>query len=307
MRGPGQRARISAAALLLLALAGCDEKPAPGTSTPPAPIATPMSSPPKPPTAPDETSRRARWDQRPTVEPPPELPKAWRALPAKIPDARLTAAHHELRSRVDAVPPYRHVHLELRIFGRDAEVEASLRDALSGLELPGLGEALPTAPVRVGDVTWSVEVHRLVAPPGEAREHRVELDWRRVPTDPPELEKCRRPVAVEPPAARPAWLSRPTDTRSTRRRISAAAALDAHGLRVTLRMRYHNGFAQDEAVGHLIEAARAAGLSLTEGSGPRQTWQGPAGRLTWEPDPDEMHLGCLINGPVIRILWSAPR
>ncbi len=298
-----RRAAALGAAALVLAAMGCQEKPTP--AKPPA--AKPDATAPAAPKGPTLAERRARFEQRAVVEAPLELPPAWRDLPKALGDARLTGVFHEVRSRVDREPPYRHVHLQVRAFGTDAEVDAALLAALRGLELPGLEKGLPKGDVKDGALTWSVEVRRLIAPEGEAREHRVEIDWLRVPPTPADAKGCRRPPAVDAPAARPAWLSRPTDTRSTRRRISAAVADTPDGQRVTIRMRYRNGFAHDEAIGHLMDAARAAGLKQVDGSGPRQTWEGEAGRLSWTPDPSAMHLGCEINGPVVEIVWVPRR
>jgi hypothetical protein len=155
----------------------------------------------------------------------------------------------------------------------------------------------------VGTVTWSVRLARLVAPKGEAREHRVEFDYLRTPKAPADPKKCKRPPALDLPAEHPKFLRKPTSARSTRRLISQQVSRGHDGLRVSLRMRYHNGFALDEGMGHLMKAAETAGLKRSAGEGPRQTWRGATGTLRWSPDPDEMQLGCRINGSVVLIDW----
>lgn len=297
---------ISATALCALLALGCKAPPAEPDAAPrPDAAANNHKSDP----GPTPAERRARYDQRPTVELPAELPPAWRKLVARL-DARPTRVRHEVRT-TSGRADWRAVELELRMWGLDDAVEATLRQHLAPLDLPGLdpdGAALPDAPVEAGPVRWSIDVGRLVAPAGEPREHLVTLKWRRTPDAPDAPAKCRKPHPVEAPAAAPGWLTQTTSRRSTRQRITAAVELDPKARRVALRMLFRNGFAHDEHVGHLADGAARAGFERQSGEGPRQRWKHPDGAtFEFAPDTaDDLGLGCTLAGPVIAIELTTP-
>lgn len=298
---------VKLAAALCVALtalaAGCKAPPAEPDAAPRRDAAVAKADP-----GPTLAERRARYDGRTTVELPAELPPAWRKLVARL-DARPTRVRHEVRT-TSGRADWRAVELELRMWGLDAAVEATLRQHLASLELPGFdaAAALPDAPVDVGPVRWSVDVGRLVAPVGEPREHLVTVKWRRTPDAPDAPVKCRKPYPVEAPAAAPGWLTKTTSRRSTRQRITAAVELDAKARRVALRMLFRNGFAHDEHVGHLAEGAARAGFERQSGEGPRQRWTHPDGAtFEFAPDTaDDLGLGCTLAGPVIAIELVKP-
>ena len=74
---------------------------------------------------------------------------------------------------------------------------------------------------------------------------------------------------------------------------------------VVIKMLYRNGFAHDENVGQLTQAAVRRGLSHVSGTGPRQLWKGPGGEvLELSPVSQELNLGCTVRGPVLEIVWS---
>lgn len=304
-RSIGLGATLLFGATLLLS---CGEPPTPVDA--PDPAASASAPPAKPePTRPASTveGRRARWAARPVVELPPAVPPAWRTVASRL-DGRLVEARHAVRSR-RSLTPWRTVKLVVRVFGDDAEVVERVRAALGAAKLGGLPTTgLPDEPVASGDTTWSVDIGRLVAPPGEPREQIVTIEWRRRPADPAEVKGCRKPPEVEPPAAAPSWLAKVTRARSTRRRVTAATVADRKGTAVALRMLFHNGNAHDEHVGHLAEAAARAGFTHVSGEGPRQRWTHADGRrFEFEPDnSDDLGLGCRLAGPVIAIDYRVP-
>ncbi len=261
----------------------------------PAPVKkAPSSSP---------AERLAKHEATPTVAAPKDLPKAWRGL---LKGARLVGARHEVRSRSDGKPAFRSVSLELRYFGVDDEVMAGLRKALEGLKLPGMPTQGVEAEVREGPVAWKTDVRRRKAPAGEARQTLVTVEWRRAHPDPAEARECRRPPPLNAPPELPRWLSRATLNNTTRRRISVATSATAEAQEVHLRLSFRNGFAQDGFVGRLSKAAQKAGLKKRSGSGTRQVWAGPKGRLQWAPyNRKDLHLGCAPWGPIVSVEWRA--
>lgn len=293
---------------LLLALWGCGDKQEAPAGEPKAPAASHAAAAAQAPAAaaPGSTleERRARYEARLTVALPEQLPGAWKRMVSAT-GGRVTAAEHEARVRVDGAPAWRHVRLELRLFGTDAEVDARLLSALKALNLPGQGDALPEEPVEAGDVRWSVERQRFVAPPGEARETIATIAWTRSPPQPAELSKCRKPQSLDLPADTPSWLRRLVEDRSTRRRVGIAVAAGPDGAGQRITMLFHNGFAQDESVGQLIAAAKAQGFTLADGSGTRQRWRSGNQTLAWRPINADLALGCNLEGPVVEIAWSA--
>ncbi|MCA9538563.1 MAG: hypothetical protein KC620_06725 [Myxococcales bacterium] len=288
---------------LLLTIVGCTREAPPVPDAAP-PAAAPIAA--AAPAEPDEAERRAKFEARPAIEAPADLPIGWRRLIAST-GARLTEAHHAVRSQ-HVGPPAREVRLSLRLFGPDDEVEAKLITALKALDLSGLGEALPKGPVEDGPVRWSIEFAHLVAPRGEPREHRVELRWRRAPTEPSDPPRCRKPLPVDAPADTPAWLVKLTERRSTRQRVTAEVNARSERLEVRLHMYFWNGFAHDEHVGQLAEAASRAGFVAESREGPRQRWRHENGAtFTVNPDPSELHLGCELRGPVLELVWTSAR
>lgn len=292
--------------VLAVAVAGCRE--APPAAAPDAAVTAPAAAPAAGATL---AERQARFEGRAVIALPAELPAAWARMVRSL-GARPTGLRHEVRTSAGK-EGWRLVELDLRLFGEDAAVEAKLVEALGALGLPGLDGRLPVDAVEAGPVRWSVQVDRLVAPPGQAgepvaREQIVRLRWQRTPPAPAEAVKCRKPLPVDAPAVTPAWLAEVTSRRSTRQRITAAVKLDAAKARVEQRMLFHNGFAHDEQVGDLAAAAARAGFARVEGEGPRQRWQHADGSvLAFRPDTaDDLGLGCTLAGPVIAIEWSGP-
>lgn len=289
---------------------GCGDRPA----DPPPPSPTPPAAEaPAAPAGPTEAERRARYESRATVPAPPALPAAWKRYIQTL-DGKLIEARHEVRSTAGA-EDWRAVHLRIRVFGQDDAVRARVHGALAALALPGLptlaeaDEAFWTGRVITeGPVRWSLDIGRLVAPPGEPREQIVELRWRRTPSDPDDPRDCRKPVPVDAPAATPAWLARTTNRRTTRHRVSAAVRYEGKGRTVEMRMLFRNGLAHDEHVRHLAEAAARAGFTRESGEGPRQRWRHADGSVfTFDPDTrDDLGLGCRLAGPVLAIRLEMP-
>lgn len=270
------------------------------------------SDPPSPPPAADARpttptltveARRARYDARPTIEPPADVPTRWAELPRGL-EGRLTRVEHEVHARTDDAPPYRRIQMELRVFGTDAGVEARLLSALSALELPGLSAGLPEGPVTEGAVTWRLTVRRFRAPPGEAREAIATLDWRHVPPDPPDPPRCKKPKPVTAPPEAPKWLRARTLRMTTRQRVSATVTRDPEGVRVTMHVLFRNGETQDGDVASLVKLAERRKMTREREAGLEQRWVGSKDTLSWRPDNRPLHLGCRIVGPVIELSWA---
>ncbi len=297
--------------LALLALAAACSDPPP--AAPPAAETPPAEAAPAAPTGPTVAERRARFEARPTVDLPDDLPPAWRGY-AKALDGRLVEARHAVRSHPGRAG-YRAVSLTIRVFGLDDAVRARVHGALAGLDLPELppladagedfwrGEVIVDGPVR-----WRIDIGRLVAPPGEPREQIVALEWTREPPPAaPDVRDCRKPPAVPAPASAPAWLSRTTSKRTTRRRVTAeirrTAKAKAIEERIELRMLFRNSYAHDEHLRHLAEAAAKAGFTREGDAGTRQRWAHPDGsRFTFAPETaGDLKLGCTLAGPALRL------
>ena len=284
--------------LWIAALNGCGDAPAPAPP-PDATSRTPIAG---PDTA--EPDRRHRFEARPTVETPATLPPAWKRLISNW-DGRLTAVEHGERTRVGRQAIDRRVRLQVRVFGRDDEIRTRLMTGLRRLDLPGLGDSLPDAEIRRGDVTWSIEVFSLIAPRGSAREHRVELRWARHPSQAAQRPKCRKPPPLDQPALAPAWLRTWARNGATRRIVGVDTQRTAKKLTIEMTMLYRNGLSHDEAVGKLARAAGAAGFEPKARSGPRQRWRHPNGQtLELSPNREELRLGCVVSGPVLQVRWS---
>ncbi len=284
--------------LLATLLIGCG-----GESAPPPPAAD-ASVPPAP--GATVAERRARYEGRATVEPPREMPAAWRDLPAKL-EAKLGRIEHEVRSRVDDAEPYRRVRMELRLFGTDAAVEARLLSALSAMKLPGLGDGLPTEAVNADSIHWSLSVRRFVAPPGTPREAIVTLDWRHVPPDPPEPPRCKKPRPVKAPRGAPRWLRARTLRMTTRQRVSATTVHDPDGVRVSMRVLLRNGETQSGDLTRLVKLAKRLKFERETLDGMHQRWVGKRDTLEWRADNQGLNLGCQITGPVLAIVWTRRR
>jgi hypothetical protein len=295
--------------LAALALIGCDPAPSPPNTAPGAPQSAALSAAPssEPAAAPASEAqqpapavkRRARFKARPNIQAPPELPKRWRgALEALENKAESISV-----SRRSGDPAWQTVHLRLRTFGLDTALTAEVQALLRGADLQDADAPLPTEPVIDGATTWSLDIGHLVAPKGEARGHRVELDWRHVPPVPANPADCRKPAAVNTPADAPRWLQRAIKQDSTRRLVGYEVNRHAGGRTVQLLVWFHNGYAQDAAVKRIVDGAKAAGLAHLGGEGPRQTWFNRARgtKLTWRPERGELHLGCAPKGPVISL------
>ncbi len=290
---------------VLLVAAGCEKAPPAPASEPPATPA-PAEKAAEPAPVPD-VDRRARYEGRPTVQPPRDLPKAWRELPDKL-DARLSAAAHELRTRwTPGEDGYRRVELELRLFGTDAEVEARLLSAIGALKLPGASSQLPEVPVEAPPVTWSLKVRRFVAPEGAAREAIATLRWERVPPDPADLPRCRKPRPVPAPAETPAWLVQRTKRTTSRQRVGATVAARPEGSQIAMHVLYRNGETLTGEIARLVQAAERLKLERAEADGLRQVWKGERGTFSWRPDTSDLALGCKIAGPVLALEWSPAR
>ena len=71
---------------------------------------------------------------------------------------------------------------------------------------------------------------------------------------------------------------------------------------------FRNGYAQDETVGFVGQAATRAGYAHQSGSGPKQRWRHPNGAtLEIHPERDDLHIGCILEGPVLELTWKGPR
>jgi hypothetical protein len=300
--GVGGLRRGCATVLALWSLLGCE---APSKSVILDAATTPVVTP--SPTVEQQTAQaKSRYDTRPTINLPKFVPPAWKAMVAKL-APRLTRLDHEVRAHQSVRKGSRWLELEFRLFGVDAILDARVHEGLVTLGLPGIGTDLPTAPVMVGDVHWSIDVDRLVAPSGASRESRYIIKWRRVPPPPDARRRCRKPPVVQPPIGTPGWLVNVTQRRTTRQRIRASTRIEAKGQRVTLATFFRNGYAQDETVGQVTRAARQAGYAHQSGNGPKQRWRHPNGStLRLHPEKDDLQIGCVLEGPVLELTWTGP-
>ena len=235
---------------------------------------------------------------------PEKLPRAWKKMLASI-DARPYEIQFTGRSHAGHWRGAAELLIKFRLFGRDAEVDARLLDALRTLKLPGLETGLPQAEVEREDVRWSMEIGRLVAPQGSERESRISIRWQRQPPDPKKRVKCRKPAEQKASADVPTWLARVTSKRTTRRRIELSTRFDSAGDEIHMKLLYRNGFAHDENVGQIMKSLAKVGFEHVSGSGPRQLWKQPEGqRLELSPVPEDLNLGCDIKGPVLEIVLT---
>lgn len=279
--------------IALLALAACADPtpaPAPASTAPQSTTAkSAASAAPKtaPTTAAPAVDAKARFEARESKPLPKQLPKAWKALVATL-DAKVLSARHLVFTRVDGNAPHREVDLVLRVFGDDAANDAKVKAAL---------KAWPEAKLEIDRVKG--------APP---RESQYTIEWAHTPANPPDAKPCRTPKAVDLPPEAPRWLDRVTNARSTRRRVGAGVDVTAHGTTIELVMRYRNGYARDEAIGHFTKAATRQGYEKAGGDGLKQRWTHTDGRrLWWRPDNSRLHLGCAIAGPVLTLTLAPPR
>ena len=282
----------------VLALMACEGSPNLVTKAPTEPT-PPIVSAPGAPQMPKSTpaQRRARFDARPNVEAPAELHRRWREALKALPGSKIESLR--VAARVGS-PSWQRTHLRLRSFGLDATLEGQIKDGLRAAKLQAEGP-IPEEPVQKGNEAWSVEVGHLVAPKGEARGHRVELDWQRTPKG--EAPPCRKPSALDAPKSTPSWLKRVVRKGANRRLVGYDLSRSPKAHTTELLVWFHNGYAQDHAVAALTKAVKAAGLAHTEGEGPRQTWQKGGRELSWRPINEDLHLGCTPTGPVIELLW----
>lgn len=276
----------------LLALVACADPTPPAAPPSSAPksaaapaSARPASSAPATTAAP-KVDARARWAARVSQPLPKDLPKAWRAV-IEATGAKVVSARHLVFTRTDDQPPRREVDLVLRVFGEDAANDAAMRKALA---------PWPDA---------KLEIDRVKGTP--PRQSQYSIEWARRPANAPDAKPCKKPKALDLPAEAPRWLDRVTNARSTRRRVGVAVDRDAEGLTVEQTMRYRNGYARDEAIGHFRKAAERQGFTHDRGTGERQRWIHRDGRvLRWDRDNSELYLGCPVAGPVLVLTLHTP-
>ncbi len=282
---------------LLLGGLGCSESADETTSQ--APVVQEA----KAPEVTDE-QRRTRFEKRPSIALPTGMPRTWQTMVKNL-KARISSVRFTRRSHAASWRGATQIELKFRMFGRDDEIDARILASLQVLKLPGLNGGLPENEVEEGEIRWSIQIGRLVAPPGAMRESRVELKWARQPLDPKNLSKCRKPAQQEVPKDIAGWLTRVTAKRTTRRRIEVTLERTTRHTETSIKMLYRNGFAHDENVGQIMGALKASGFVHQSGSGPRQSWSLADGTsVDLSPVPDDLKMGCLIKGPVLEIILS---
>jgi hypothetical protein len=211
-----------------------------------------------------EPERRARFEARPVVVAPALLPKRFQAL-SGLAGGRLTGATYARQTAWEKAPNAEEVQLEVRLFGLTPEVEKTL---LQGLRTAGLlkaDEGLPPEPIEQDTLRWHVRVSPLRAPVESPREHRIDFSWRRAPTTPDAAPECAKPLATDPPPELPAWLTNLVQTGSTRRLVASRTVHEAESDRAEGVLLFHNGESNDDHVGKLAKAAKAAGFTLAVG------------------------------------------
>ena len=197
--------------------------------------------------------------------------------------------------------------LTFRMFGTDAEVNATLVKALAPLNLYQFNERAEDQTHGSSTCNWSLELNRLVAPKGAARQTQVVLTWSRFPSPVQERGKCRKPKSMEADSTLPKWLRTHSKERSTRRRVVAEISGTLNETSGEVVMLYHNGYAHDEGVGHFSSGLKRAGYVLNEGSGPQQRWSHPNGSQVFFESLSEVHdMGCTLAGPLLSIQWRDP-
>ncbi len=291
---------------LVLSLLACSSEPPPKESKTPDAALEPRKPTSPPLGFPSEAERRIRFEARPQIEPPPDLPKAWLRLAERL-EARWIEAEQELYSHPQGKPT-RHLRLKFRLFDTDLAIAGRLIAALNELKLPGMERGVPARPVEQGEIRWSANVRRLRAPNGAAREHRIELHWAQSPKPPDPLPECRRPPAVEAPQGLPAWIEQLGTSRRGRRRVGVKRSKHPKGERLEFYILYRTGEIHDEAIGRFIKGAQRANYLKQEGEGTRQRWRHPGGaQLSWRPAIGALSLGCRISGPMLWFQWSPPQ
>ncbi len=255
-----------------------------------------------------EPERRARFEARPVVVAPALLPKRFAAL-AGLAGGRLTGATYARQTAWEKAPNAEEVQLEVRLFGLTPEVEQTV---LRGLRAAGLlkpDEPLPAEPVVQDTLRWHVRINPLRAPVDSPREHRIDFSWRRAPTTPDAAPECAKPLATDPPPELPAWLSDLLRTGSTRRLVATRSVHEAESDRAEGVLLFHNGESNDDHVGKLAKAAKAAGFSLAVGEfGNEQTWKRGDETFHFRPAPaSSLSLGCLIRGPLLELVLLRSR
>ena len=295
---PRQRVITSLGCLIVFGMMACD--------SPTEPLSTPDATAQAESTESDET-RRARFIARQTLEVPPDVPKSWRNAIGSMEGRVLSLSHRHWTSQSDWRGG-RQLTLKVRLFGRDSEADATVLATLKSLKLPGLKSVIQDQESTKDGVKWSMEVDRLVAPTNAKRETQLTLKWTRSPKAPAERKSCRKPKGIDAPNNFPTWLNKATAKRSTRRRVWSELRSRKMSWVGETRLLYHNGFAHDENVGQIADAARKAGLKHQKGSGPRQVWSAPGvGKLSIRPGGSDTDLGCKIRGPILEVVWhSAP-
>jgi len=255
-----------------------------------------------------DAQRLTRFNTRRTATTPSDLPAPWRRL-LKTLDARALKVGHKMWSYQTDWRGGRHISLKLRLFGLDTPVAERAHAALAKLGLPQLSEPLQEQRIEAGLISWSLSIDRVVAPEGAQRETQLDLSWTRQPKPrKKEPGACRKPHPVPAPDLIPRWLNKTTEKRSTRRRIISELKTTTKRVKARMQMLYHNGFAHDENVGQLTEAAKRAGLVHTRGSGPKQVWTHTDGRrMSLRPVREVHDMGCTIRGPVLEIKWRGPK
>jgi hypothetical protein len=267
-----------------LLVLGCGES-APPPAPAPASIAPATPQTQAPATSPAEIAQReARFDARPSVPLPAQLPKAWRtALTALHP--KFVSARVLRQTRADGVPAQSELQLVFRLFGRDADLDGRVKSALK----PWPGARL--------------EIDRVKGV--EPRQSHYTVRFASTSPEPTSMKDCRTPPPVELPREAPRWLDRFTNARSTRRRIAVEVEQTVKATQVRLWMLYRNGYALDEAKTHFRRFAKAAGYQPGEADAP---WRDSSGHTVgWQRTDDDFRLGCRVAGPILRFDWVAPR
>ena len=143
-----------------------------------------------------DEERQTDFNRRTEVSPPPSLPKVWvkmlRACRGKLEAVSFRRGSHQTvwRGRTD-------LSLTFRMFGTDTEVNATLVKALAPLNLYQFNGRAEDQTHGSSTRNWSLELNRLVAPKGAARQTQVVLTWSRFPSPVQERGKCRKPKSME--------------------------------------------------------------------------------------------------------------
>jgi hypothetical protein len=248
--------------------------------------------------------RRARFSHRASVLRPDSLPAPWQVLLNSLDHKLLSAQLHRSTYQSDWRGGMG-LKLNFRLFGLDKDVDNHLMAGLEKLALQGLKKPLGDQRVD-GDLKgWQIEIDRMVAPAGIARQTDVVLSWYRRPKPTEKRGRCHKPHPVKVDGRIPAWLRRVLSKRSTRRCIYSQVNSGSLGVTGRMQMLYHNGFAHDENVGQLVTAAKKAGMAKRSGEGPNQRFTDTNGQsleLATVRRPHDM--GCEPKGPILEIEWQ---